>query len=295
MRTRALRRESRIAWLLLSPILLYILIFQLLPTLSGFVLGFTNWIGVFQRPTFAGVKNFVRFIHDPMYMHALWNAFYIGVIAMVVNVSLGLIGALLLNVPKRGKTIIRSVWFAPSVTSTVAVAQIFLAFIDPSTGVVNQFLTSIGIQPIAWGYSTFWMVFWIIIYSVWRGIGGCMILWLAGLQSIDPSLYEAASVEGARGSQSFRYITMPGLRGITAYILITSFIAALQIFESVLFISRGGPFGTTEVIIYRIFRDFYGDFNFGMAGAGSIVITLIIVVFSLFTARWYTAREGTNA
>jgi len=289
------RRENRTAWLLLGPIVLYLIIFQIIPVLAGFALGFMNWVGVFTKPTFAGFNNFVRFFEDPLYITTLWNAFYIGVIAMSVNIIIGLVGALLLNMPISGKTLIRSIWFAPTVTSTVAVAQIFLAFIDPASGVINRFIMSIGMKPIAWGYSTFWMVFWIIIYSVWRGIGSCMILWLAGLQSIDPCLYEAASMEGARGSQQFWHITLPSLRGITAYMLITSFIAALQIFEAVFFISRGGPFGTTEVIVYRIFRDFYGDFNFGMAGSGSIIITLIIIVFSLFTARWYTMKEGTNA
>jgi multiple sugar transport system permease protein len=167
-------------------------------------------------------------------------------------------------------------------------------FIDPSSGTANRILGLLGIEPIAWVYSTFWMVFWIIVYSAWRGIGGCMILWLAGLQTIDPSLLEAASVVGATGRQKFWHITLPGLRGIFVYILITGFIGALQIFEPVLFISRGAPFGGTEVIVYRIYRDFYGDFNFGMAGAGSLVIATIILIFSLLTARWYSLKEGTN-
>lgn len=118
-----------------------------------------------------------------------------------------------------------------------------------------------------------------------------MILWLAGLQSIDPSLYEAADIDGTNGWQKFIYITLPSLRGIVTYVLITGFIGTLQIFEPVLFISQAGPFGTTDVIVHRIFRDFYGDFNFGMAGAGAMVITFIIVVFSVLTLGWYQKKE----
>ena len=294
MLTRS-QRENRTAWLLLTPILVYFIAFQAFPAFFSLITSFTDWIGVNSRPRFNGLQNYIKFFTDTMYLRALWNAFYIGVLVMTANIVLGLLGALLLDRPMAGKTVIRSIWYAPAVTSTVAVSQIFLMFIDPSAGIANRILVGVGIEPIAWGYSTFWMVFWIVLYSGWRGIGGSMIIWLAGLQSIDPTLYEAADVAGANSWQKFWNITIPGLRGIIVYILITGFIGALQIFEPVLFISQGGPFGSTEVIIYRIFRDFYGDFNFGMAGAGSIVITIIIVIFSLITSQWYSIKEGANA
>ncbi len=178
--------ENRLAWLLLSPILLYFLIFQAFPILFGVFIGFVNWVGVSSKPKFAGFGNFVRFFTDPFYLRPLWNAFYIGVIVMFFNVVIGFIGAYLLNNPIRGRTVIRSIWYAPAVTSAVATTQIFLMFIDPSSGIANWVIQGLGIQPIAWSYDTGWMVFWIVAYSCWKGIGGAMILWLAGLQSIPP-------------------------------------------------------------------------------------------------------------
>lgn len=284
-------KENLVAWLLLLPIFLYYIVFQAFPIVFGASIGFFHWVGVSSKPVFAGLRNFVSFFQDPLYLGTLWNAFYIGLIVMAINIILGMAGALLLNGSIRGKIVIRSIWYAPAITSAVATSQIFLMFIDPSSGIANRVLTSMGLEPIAWGYSTFWMVFWIVVFSCWKGIGGTMILWLAGLQSIDPSLYEAADIDGTNGWQKFIYITLPSLRGIVTYVLITGFIGTLQIFEPVLFISQAGPFGTTDVIVHRIFRDFYGDFNFGMAGAGAMVITFIIVVFSVLTLGWYQKKE----
>ena len=284
-------KENRIAWLLLAPILLYFLVFQAFPVLFGIFIGFVKWVGVGAAPKFAGLTNFVRFFSDPFYLKTLWNSFYIGLIVMFFNVIVGFIGAALLNDPIPGQTAMRSIWYAPAVTSAVATTQIFLMFIDPSSGIANHIIGYFGVQPIAWGYSTGWMVFWIVLYSCWKGIGGSMILWLAGLQSIDPSFYEVARMSGANGWQTLTHVTLPSLRNITTFVLITGFIGVLQIFDPVLFISHGGPFGTTDVVVHRVFRDFYGDFNFGMAGAGSLVITVIIFCFSLLTLNWYTAKE----
>jgi len=278
-------REGVTAWLLISPILAYFLIFQAFPGAFGFFLGFFHWIGVMVPPKFTGLANYVAFFREPRYLLALWRAFYIGSLVMLVNIGVGFAGALLLNLPIRGRGVFRTIWYIPVVTSTVATSQMFLIFIEPSVGVANRVLEQLGLTPVVWFYSTFWMVVWIVIYSSWRGIGFTAVLWLAGLQSIDPILYEAAQIDGAGAWQKFWHITLPGLRTISIFVLVTGFIGALQIFDPVLFISQGMPWGTTEVIIYRIFRDFYGDFNFGMAGAGSVMVAIVIIIFTIATFR----------
>ncbi|MBA7698829.1 Lactose transport system permease protein LacF [subsurface metagenome] len=285
-------RDGVTAWLLLGPILVYFLILQGFPIIFGFLLGFFRWVGVTTTPEFCGLANYLTFFTEPMYLLALWRAFYIGSLVMLVNVGVGFGGALLLNLPIRGRGVFRTIWYIPVVTSTVATSQMFLIFIDPSVGVANRVLEQLGLTPVVWFYSTFWMVVWIVLYSSWRGIGFTAILWLAGLQAIDPGLYEAAQIDGAGGWQKFWYITIPGLKTIAIFVLVTGFIGALQIFDPVLFISQGMPWGTTEVIIYRIFRDFYGDFNFGMAGAGSVIVALIIVAFTVATFRLLGERRG---
>lgn len=278
------------AWLLLTPILVYFLPFQAVPMAAGFLLGFFEWVGTTTAPRFVGLANYIRFFRDPMYIGDLWRSFYIGSLVMFVGLVVGFLVALLLNLPIKYRGFYRTIWYIPAVTSTVATSQIFLLFIDPSSGILNRTLEQIGLQPVVWNYSTFWMVFWIVLYSNWRGIGIAAILWLAGLQGIDPNLYEAAKVDGANGWQQFLYITIPGLRKIAIYALVTSFISAIQIFDAVAFISSGGPFGTTEVLVYRIFRDFYGDFNFGMAGASATIMAIIVFGFALLVFKLFGER-----
>ena len=121
-----------------------------------------------------------------------------------------------------------------------------------------------------------------------------MILWLAGLQSIDKELYEQAEVDGAGKVRAFFTITLPLLKPISVYVLITQFVGAIQIFEPVMFVSRTAPFGQTHVLTTRVFQDFYGDLNFGMAGATALVMTLLVGIFTIFTLRWYKSNGGTN-
>lgn len=289
-----IHKSNRMAWMLMGPLVVYFLIFSGFPVAFALVLGFLKWVGITATPVFAGIANFKRVLTDKIYLTALWNSFFIGGLLMCVNIVLGFFGAFFLNMKIKGRVLFRSFWVAPLVTAYIATSQIFMLFINPSAGVANRVLQLIGLKPITWGYSTFWMIFWIVLYGAWKNVGGCMIIWLAGLQSIDRSMYEQAEIDGANWWNMIWHITLPLLRPISVFVLITQFRDALQIFEPVLFISKGGPFGTTQVMVSRVYLDFYGDYNFGMAGAGAMVITLVIVIFSLLTMRWYLAKGGSH-
>lgn len=116
-------------------------------------------------------------------------------------------------------------------------------FLDSNNGVINNLLKALGKEPVVWQYSVSWGIFWIVVYSVWKGVGGAALIWLAGLQSVDVSLYEAAEIDGAGRWGKLRYVTLPGLKPIATYIVITNLIAAIQIYEQVLFITNGGHMG----------------------------------------------------
>lgn len=295
MHNYLVKKNNKLAWLLLGPFAVYFIIFLGFPTGFALILGFLDWVGVDSKPRFAGINNFIRFFTDETYLKVLANSFLIGSLLMIINVTCGLLGALLLNSKIKGRTLFRSIWYLPAVTSYIATSQIFLMFLDPGVGIANNILKNLGITPITWGYSVFWMIAWILFYGAWKGIGVSMILWLAGLQGIDRTLYEQAAIDGANKWQLFRYITLPLLRPISVFVLITQFREAIQIFEPVLFISKGGPFGKTQVLVSRVFLDFYSDFNFGMAGAGALVTTTIVVAFSYFVFRWYGSKGEGNA
>jgi multiple sugar transport system permease protein len=297
MKTRnyLVQKNTGMAWMLLGPLMIYFLVFSGFPTAFALVLGFVKWVGITAPPVFSGLANFKQLFSEKMYLTALWNSFFIGGLLMCVNMIVGFLGAYFMNMDIKGRVLFRSLWFVPVVTAYIATAQIFMLFINPSAGVANTILKGIGLNPVIWSSSTGWMIFWIVFYGAWKNIGGCMIIWLAGLQSIDRSIYEQASIDGTSWWQMMWRITLPLLRPISVFVLISQFRDAIQIFDSVFFISKGGPYGTTDVMVYRVLLDFYQDQNFGMAGAGALVITLVIAVFSLFIMRWYTGKGRTYA
>ncbi|WP_053372187.1 carbohydrate ABC transporter permease [Paenibacillus sp. FJAT-27812] len=291
---RRRKRDPIAALLILGPLVLWWFVIGGVPTLFGFLLGFFDWVGLTAKPEFIGLGNYVQFFTDPIYYESLFRAVWMGMLGTGLTILFGFGAALLMNLPLRGRGIYRTIWYVPVVTSTVATTQVFNIFLDPSNGVINNVLVSMGLQPILWGYSTFWGVFWIIVYTVWKGIGGTALLWLAGLQSIDRQLYEAAQMDGANAWKRFLHVTMPGLKPITTYVMITGFIGAVQIYEQVMFITGGGPYGTTEVLVFRILRDAFWDFNLGMAGASSVILAGVVFLFTVIYFRMMTENERTS-
>ncbi|SFT15982.1 carbohydrate ABC transporter permease [Paenibacillus sp. BC26] len=287
-------RDAIIATVILGPMILWWLVLSGFPILFGFLLGFFEWIGIAGSPKFVGIDNYIRFFQDPLYYNALWRSIWMGGLVTVVTLTAGFGAALLMNMPLFGKGVYRSIWYIPAVTSAVATTQIFNILLDTNNGVINNFLKSIGKEPIIWQYSVFWGVFWIVVYSVWKGVGGAALIWLAGLQSVDPTLYEAAEIDGAGRWGKLMNVTLPGLKPIATYIVITSLIGAIQIYEQVLFMTNGGPYGQTEVLVFRIYRDAFWDFNMGMAGASSLVMAVVVFVVTVLYYRWSTNSDRSN-
>lgn len=283
------------AWVILSPFLLYFSVFGLYPVLFSLYLGTVRWVGLQEAPVFNGLDNFVNFFQDTTYTDALWSSLFLGGLIMAVTVILGLVGAYMINLGVRGTKVHRVLWYLPAVIPAIAITQVFSLFLNPTGGVFNTILVEFGIQPQAWSTSYFWMVFWIVVYASWKGLGASMILWLAGLQAINKEIYEQAAIDGAGQVETFFKITLPLLSSISVYVAITGFVAAIQIFEPIMFISRTAPFGQTHVLVTRVFQDFYGNLNFGMAGATSLVMTAIVGVFTVVTLRYYTKQGGSHA
>ncbi|MDO3413367.1 sugar ABC transporter permease [Saccharibacillus sp. CPCC 101409] len=284
-------KDALIAAVILAPMILWWLVLSGFPTLFGFILGFFEWIGITGSPKFVWFHNYVRFFQDPQYYQALWRSIWLGGLVTSITLIAGFGASLLMNMPLFGKGIYRSIWYIPAVTSTVATTQIFNILLDTNNGVINNFLVSIGREPIVWQYSVFWGVFWIVVYSAWKGIGGAALIWLAGLQSVDTTLYEAADIDGAGRWAKLMNVTLPGLKPIATYIVITSLIGAIQIYEQVLFMTNGGPYGQTEVLVFRIYRDAFWDFNLGMAGASSLIMAVIVFTATSLYYRWSTESD----
>lgn len=286
------KRDNRLALLNVIPIFVWYLVFNAIPFGIGIYLAFSEWNALAAAPRFIGIQNFITFFSSPDYVRLLFRQLFIGGLAVATNFVLSFFLGLMLNVPIKLKGFFRVCDYMPSVTAVSTTTAVFVALLMPFDGGLNSLLESLGMDAVVWTHSTSWMIFWIVIYTVWRGIGPAAILWLSGLQSIDPQLYEAARVDGANKVQEALHVTIPGLRYTASFIVLTGIIGMMQMFDAVMFISAGGPVGTTDVIAFRIFRDGARSFNLGMAGASSVVVGLVTLVFSLiFLNMWLNKGE----
>lgn len=170
-------------------------------------------------------------------------------------------------------------------------AQTLAIFLYPGqSGVFNSLIGLIGLKPVIWSQSTFWMPVWVILFSVWRGVGSVVIFFLAGLQSIDPSLYEAARVDGADRWQTFRHITIPQLAPITLFVLVTQCVGSLQIWEAPLVLTFGGPDNSTRTMVYSLYSDAFGNLTMGLATAQSVLLLIVLMALSAINLRVFRVR-----
>jgi ABC-type sugar transport system permease subunit len=284
-RWRYRNRHAFEGWLILTPILVYFSVFFFFPVVSNFVLSFTRWSGLSGSPVWVGFTNYRRYFTDSTYLQVITNTILFSVLILIIQTVLALFIALLLNTKVRARGLFRSAWYIPTLTSAAIMAQVTAVFIAPSGGVINSILLDLKLPPVIFYVQVDWMRAIIVIYSVWRGVGGTMLLYLAALQGIHQELYEAAQVDGATSRQQLRYITLPLLVPMTIFVLITGVIGTAQIFEAVMFLSKGGPANQTNVLMLQIYQDAFSNQSLGMASAGAVVLGLILLVFSLFNIR----------
>ena len=288
-RSAASRKEARTAWLMSSPALLLLALFLGIPILLTFVLSFTNIRLVSPTPPkFVGLNNFVRaFAHDPSFLRSLTNTAFFAMIVVPCQSALALALAVLVNAKVKGVTVFRTMIFMPVVTSMVVVS-ILWSFFYEENGLFNSVLNTVtggAWTAIAWLNNPGTAMPAIILLSIWQAVGLHMIIWLSGLQGIDPALYEAADLDGANGWQRFRYVTWPGLHSTMVFILVTITIAALGLFVQVDVMTSGGPQDATSTLVYHAVRKGYREQDMGYGSAISLIFFVSVLVISLIQRR----------
>ncbi|MHC4713983.1 MAG: carbohydrate ABC transporter permease [Planctomycetota bacterium] len=276
-------------------------IFVFLPVIASLVFSFCQW-HIFNDPgpRFNGFANYATLLSDPKFWKYTYNTVFL-MLGIPIGMALSLMLALLLNKGIRAIRLFRMVYFLPTVSSGVALLVLWLVIYNPNYGLFNFVLSKIGIEGPAWlssGIQFQWlkkfgidpMCFWskiaLMIMGLWSGVGGYnMILYLAGLQGINPELYEAADVDGANAWHKFRNITWPMLSPTTFFIFIMSLIGGFQGgFQAAYVMTEGGPEGSTTTISYHIFNELYVKNQAGFAS--SIAWFLFAVVFILTMISW---------
>jgi multiple sugar transport system permease protein len=280
-----LDKDAIAAWIFLAPAFILLGVFLLWPIAYLFYLSFTTGSFTSTGVHWVGLRNYLRLVLNPDFWQVLGNTVYFTLATVLPSLVIPLGLAVLLNQSLALRGLLRTAYFIPSITSLVAVGLGF-RWLFQTEGPVNALLGSLGFEPIPWLGSTTWAMPVIILLSSWKQLGFNMVVFLAGLQAIPPTRYEAAELDGANAWQKFWYITLPGLRPTLIFAAITTAIFTLRSFEQVYIITGGGPLNSTNLLVYYIYEEAFSLFDFGYAAAATTVLlgfTLVLVYFQLQT------------
>lgn len=280
-----LDNDAIAAWIFLAPALLLLGIFLLWPIAYLFYLSFTAGSFTSTGTSWVGFRNYLRLLLNPDFWQVLANTAYFTIATVIPSLIIPLGLAVLLNRAFALRGLLRSAYFLPSITSLVA-AGLGFRWLFQTEGPVNALLSLIGISPTAWLGSTTWAMPILILLSIWKQLGFNMVVFLAGLQTIPTSRYEAAELDGANAWQQFWYITLPGLRPTVVFAIVTTVIFTLRSFEQVYVVTGGGPLNSTNILVYYIYQEAFAQFDFGYAAAAAtmlLAVTLLLVYLQLQT------------
>jgi ABC-type sugar transport system permease subunit len=283
--TRTTLREWLTFWLLLGPNLFLFVIFTFWPLFYNAYLSMVDWDFMRARKYWVGLENYVDVLTDRHFMTILQNTAVFTFSCVFGTMLLGLILALLLNQPLRGRDGARAILFAPTILSGAAVAIVWIYIFDPRYGLINELLGLFGGRSPNWLGDQNWAMAAIIIVYIWKNLGYAVVIYLAGLQAIDKSLYEAALVDGAGRWQQFWNITWPGLSPVTFFLSVTSILSCFQAFDIVKVMTNGGPINATNTLIYRLYELGFVSFNAGQAGVVAMILFSIMLVLTIIQIR----------
>ena len=284
-------RENLAAWAFLAPAVALLGVFVLWPVIQLLWVSLHEWDILRDEMAWVGAENYRAVAADPSFWQALSNTvvYVVATVPVGMAISLGL--AMLLDDTIRGVGLFRTIVFTPVVTSTVAAGVVFVWLMDYDQGPLNLALEAVGLERINWLQSETWAMPAVVLMTIWKQAGYNMILFLAGLQAIPDTYYEAAAIDGVRpGWQRFRYVTWPLLWPTTFFVLVVSVIFAFRAFEPMYVMTRGGPVGATTTLVYYIFDRAFRYGAMGEAAAVSAAMLAIVLAVTWLQmrlrARW---------
>jgi len=276
--------RQRVAWLFLTPALLVLGAFFLLPVLGALVLSLTDYdlyaLADPHNVRFIGLHNYWALLHRSVFWAALGHTVYFVAVGVPLSMAVSLGAAVLLNSPlARARAFFRTALFAPVVTTVVAVAIIWRYLFNTKYGVVNALLGEFGLHPVDWLGDPHWAMPTIILFAVWKNFGYNMIIFMAGLQAIPAELYEAARMDGASPWRQFRHITLPLLQPTLLMVAILTVSGYFQLFAEPYVITEGGPLQSTVSVLYLMYDEGFTWWNLGSASA--VAFVLFVAMFGV--------------
>lgn len=279
------RAETKMAYLCLAPALLTIGVWLVYPTLAAIYYSFTRYDPL-STPEWIGLQNYVRLADNRVFLIAVNNTLTYTVTIIPGSMILGLLFAVLVNqkMPLRG--LFRTAFFAPYVVSLVAVAMIFQWIFHPDFGFANALMDSLSLPRQRWLGDPAQALPTVTLMSIWRDAGYSMIIYLAGLQSIPETLYEAATIDGANRWRRFRFVTLPLLAPFTFFLFVMGIVRSLQVFTQVLILTQGGPMNATTSVVHQMWLTAFSYQKMGLASAMAVVLMVAILVVTVANLKF---------
>jgi multiple sugar transport system permease protein len=278
-------RKKAVAYLFLAPSLIVFGVFVFYPI--GFALwaSFTDWSLINQSPNFLQWANYSRLLADSRFWNAVKNTLYYTLGVVPVGTVISLCVAIAVNQRIRGIEIFRTIYFLPVITSTAIIAIVWTFLFDPDIGLLAYYLKFLGFTTQGWLRDPNYAMPAVILVSIWKNMGFNMVIFLAGLQSISESLYEAASIDGANSWHSFWYVTLPQLRPTLTFVIVMSMISSFQVFDQVYVMTRGGPLFRTETVVQYIYHHGFETFQMSYASTVAIALLLVVLILTILQLR----------
>jgi ABC-type sugar transport system permease subunit len=285
---RTMRRWiTKHAWpfMFLSPAMVIYGSFFIFPFLFSLYLSFMQWNLVSPNKEFVGIDNYAALFADPVFWISLKNTIFYVLGTVPLSMILGLAMAILVEAAGRFREVYRFLFFVPVVASIAVVSIVWTLLFSPNNGLISNFLQVFGVQGPNWLNDPNWAMWALILVGVWKAMGYNMVLYIAGLKSIDRQLYEAAQIDGAGRWMQFRSITLPLLSPVTFFVMIVSIINSFQVFATIHIMTRGGPNNATNVLVYEVWQEAFQFFDIGKASALSMVLFLLVLAITVVQIR----------
>lgn len=269
---------------LILPFMIPLLLFWILPLLSGFAISLTDWDYISPTFNIVGIDNYTYIITDSDFIKALINTIIFGVGTIFPTIALGLAFALLLQKKFSGAYLYQMIIFSPWITPTVAVALVWSWIYEPDRGLLNHLLSFVGIDALGWLHDSNTAMLGIIIFTIWKSIGWTMLFYLGALERVPKSSYEAATLDGCGHINKFFHITLPLISPTTFFLVIINLITSIQVYDQIQIMTQGGPGGSTTTLLYLYYKKAFQNFQMGEANAVAMIILVIILGLSALSS-----------
>ncbi len=281
---KMLEKQNIAGWIFILPAILGTFIFIIIPVFCSFGLSFARWdlLGPLE---FVGLDNYRQLLSDSLFYKILLNTVVFALSTSVFGVIIPLVLAAVLNNKIRGSEFFKTAYFLPFITPMVVIGIVWAWIFDPNIGILNRVLQI----HINWLYDSNFAMPALIVASVWKLVGYNMIIFLSSLSSVSQNLFEAAKIDGANSFQIFKNVTIPLLSPTIFFVVIITAISSFQVFDLIYLMTQGGPFDSTNVLVYAIYKNAFEYFNIGKASAIAYVLFVIILVLTLL--QWHFRKK----